>query len=71
MKALDKYKEEDIIFFDIETASAFKKLNKGSPLEAAWLYKFRHQNEVLKKTGEPSTPEEYWSEKAAQWAGSR
>lgn len=68
MKALDKYKEEDIIFFDIETASAVKRLKKGSPLEAAWLYKFRHQNEVLKKTGEPSTPEEYWAEKSALYA---
>lgn len=68
MKALDKYKEENLIFFDIETASAVKKLKKGSQLEAAWLYKCRNQNEVVDKTGKQITPEEYWVQKAALYS---
>lgn len=64
MKFLQKFTERDILWYDIETVRATDKLEDG-PLKDAWLYKSRHQNEILKKTGEPVTPEEYYHEKAA------
>lgn len=68
MKYLDAYKEEDLIFFDIETARAVKELKPGTPLHDAWLYKSRYNNELNKKTGKDYTPEEYFNEKAALYA---
>lgn len=65
MKYIDKFKEENLVFWDIETVAAEKKLTKKSALYESWLYKHRHQNEVLKKSGVEMTPEEHFHEKAA------
>jgi len=65
MKYLDKFLEDNLVFWDIETVAGEKKLTKKSPLYDAWLYKHRHQNEVLKKGGEEMTPEAHFAEKAA------
>ena len=68
MKFLDRYNEKDLIFFDIETAPAIKKLKKNTPLFDAWSYKIRHENEHLRKTGEELSPEEYFEQKAGLYA---
>jgi predicted PolB exonuclease-like 3'-5' exonuclease len=68
MKVLSRYNEDDLIFFDIETTRAVKKLKKGTPLYEAWEYKSRYENEVKKKTGEAMTMEEYFEDKAALYA---
>lgn len=68
MKYLDRFNESDLIFFDIETAPLVKKLKKGTPLHDAWLYKVRHENEHLRKTGEELTPEEYYAKKSSLYA---
>jgi uncharacterized protein YprB with RNaseH-like and TPR domain len=68
IRKLNDYKESDILFFDIETARITKNLKKGSPLEAAWLYKCRYDNELNRKTGKEFTPEEYFIDKAALYA---
>jgi hypothetical protein len=68
MKYLEQYAEEDIIFFDIETARAVDTLDSGSPMHEAWLYKTRYGNELSRKTGEEVTPEAFFIEKAALYA---
>lgn len=68
MKILEKYKEENLIFYDLESVRCEKKLTPKSKMYDAWLYKARNQNEVLKKTGEQVTPEEYFESKAALYA---
>ncbi len=65
IRAIERFNEEDLVFFDIETARVEDKLVADTDLHAAWLYKARYQNEVLRKTGEPVTPEEYYEDKAA------
>lgn len=67
MKYLRQYKEQDLLFFDIETARESESLDK-SPMRDAWLYKARNQNEISKKTGLAVTPEEYYKEKAALYS---
>lgn len=61
---LRNFKEEQILFYDIETVRVVDKLEPG-PLKDAWDYKCRNQNEIDKKTGEPVSNEEYFHEKAA------
>lgn len=68
MKYLDKFKEENLVFWDIETIRAEKRLTKKSPLYESWAYKHRHQNEVLKKGGEEMTLEDHFNEKAALYS---
>lgn len=65
---LDNFKESDLIFIDIETARAVKKLEIGTPLYDAWEYKNRYNNELERKTGEKTTLEDYFNEKAALYA---
>ena len=68
MKQLENLREEDLIFYDIETARAVDVLKEGTPLYEAWKYKARYQNELNKKTGETFTVEEYFYEKAPLYA---
>lgn len=68
MKQLENLREEDLIFYDIETARAVDVLKEGTPLYDAWKYKARYQNELNKKTGETFTVEEYFYEKAPLYA---
>lgn len=72
MQSLLTYREEDLLFFDIETVRAakdFPTLAISNPLLAgAWLYKTRHQNEIEKKTGGEVTPADYFKAKAALYA---
>lgn len=65
---LGLFKEEDLIFIDIETVRAVKELKPGTPLYEAWEYKNRYNNELERKTGEKYTLEEYFTEKAALYA---
>lgn len=44
MRILNKYKKEDIIFIDIETAPLVESLEIDSPLFEAWSYKKRNDN---------------------------
>jgi hypothetical protein len=68
IRNLDNYNESDLIFIDIETVRAVKKLEPGTPIHDAWLYKTRYNNELERKSGEPVTPEEYFDEKASLYA---
>lgn len=68
MKYLDQFNEQDLIFFDIETARGQKELTKGTPMYDAWMYKARYSNEMTKKSGEEVTPETFFKEKAALYA---
>lgn len=68
IRELDKYKESNLIFLDIETVRVVKELKEGTPLYDAWLYKTRYNNELERKGGEPMTPEEYFNDKAALYA---
>lgn len=68
MKQLEDIKEEDLIFYDIETIRGEKVFSKESPMYEAWKYKTRYQNEINKKTGSQFTEEEYYYEKAPLYA---
>ena len=68
MKQLEEIKEEDLIFYDIETIRGEKVFSKDSPMYEAWKYKTRYQNEINKKTGSEFTEEEYYYEKAPLYA---
>lgn len=65
IRGLGQYKEENIIFIDIETVRGVKKLKENTPLYEAWEYKNRYNNELERKTGEKTTLEEYFEQKAA------
>lgn len=45
MRALTKLKQEELIFFDIETASVVKELEAGTPLYNSWKYKVDKEGE--------------------------
>lgn len=64
MKQLENLNENDLCFYDIETARAVEVLVEGTPIYDAWKYKARYQNELNKKTGQEYTLEEYYYEKA-------
>lgn len=69
MKYLRTLNEQDLLFYDIETARCAKSYQDLSPpLLEAWKYKVRHQNEIEKKTGKEVTPEQYFLDKAALYA---
>lgn len=68
MKQLENLNENDLVFYDIETARAVDVLEEGTPLHDAWKYKARYQNELNKKTGNTFTVEEYFYEKAPLYA---
>jgi hypothetical protein len=68
MKQLENLNENDLCFYDIETARAVKVLEEGTPIYDAWKYKARYQNELNKKTGQEYTLEEYYYEKAPLYA---
>ena len=68
MKQLENLNENDLCFYDIETARAVEVLEEGSPMYDAWKYKARYQNELNKKTGQEYTLEEYYYEKAPLYA---
>lgn len=73
MRILNQYKESDLIFFDIETAKAEKKLTPGTPLYDAWKYKTRYQNEFAEKLSRSGTNvevslQEFFDEKSALYA---
>lgn len=68
MKQLENLNENDLCFYDIETARGVKTLEEGTPLYEAWKYKARYQNELNKKTGLEYTLEEYFYEKAPLYA---
>ena len=46
MRALDKVKIEDVLFFDIETSSTVKRLDINSLLFDSWAYKNRRNGET-------------------------
>ncbi len=68
MKQLEGLKEEDLVFYDIETAAAVEVLDPESQLYEAWKYKARYNNELNRKTGATFTIEEYFYEKAPLYA---
>lgn len=68
MKQLENLNENDLCFYNIETARAMKVLEKGTAIYEAWKYKARYQNELNKKTGQEYTLEEYYYEKAPLYA---
>ena len=68
MKQLDNLNENDLCFFDIETASSVGVLVENTPIYDAWKYKARYQNELNRKTGLEYTVEEYYYEKAPLYA---
>lgn len=68
MKQLENLNENDLCFYDIETARSVKVLEEGTPIYDAWKYKARYQNELNKKTGLEYTLEEYYYEKAPLYA---
>ena len=68
MKQLENLNENDLCFYDIETARAIEVLVEGTPIYDAWKYKARYQNELNKKTGQEYTLEEYYYEKAPLYA---
>lgn len=68
MKQLENLNENDLCFYDIETARAVETLEEGTPIYDAWKYKARYQNELNKKTGQEYTLEEYYYEKAPLYA---
>ena len=68
MKQLENLNENDLCFYDIETARAVEALVEGTSIYDAWKYKARYQNELNKKTGQEYTLEEYYYEKAPLYA---
>lgn len=68
MKQLEGLNENDLIFYDIESARSVKTLEEGTPLYEAWKYKCRYGNELNKKTGQEFTVEEYFYEKSPLYA---
>jgi predicted PolB exonuclease-like 3'-5' exonuclease len=68
MKQLDNLNENDLCFYDIETARGVEVLEEETPMYDAWKYKARYQNELNKKTGQEYTLEEYYYEKAPLYA---
>lgn len=68
MKQLENLNENDLCFYDIETARAVEVLEEGTSIYDAWKYKTRYQNELNKKTGREYTLEEYYYEKAPLYA---
>ena len=68
MKQLENLNENDLVFYDIETARGVKELEPNTQLYDAWKYKARYQNELNKKTGQEYTIEEYYYEKAPLYA---
>ena len=42
MKILKQYKQEDIIFIDVETARGQDKIEEGTQLWESWKYKMRN-----------------------------
>ena len=68
MNQLENLNENDLCFYDIETARAVEVLVEGTPIYDAWKYKARYQNELNKKTGQEYTLEEYYYEKAPLYA---
>ena len=68
MKQLENLNENDLVFYDIETARGVKELDPSTQLYDAWKYKARYQNELNKKTGQEYTLEEYYYEKAPLYA---
>ena len=68
MKQLENLNENDLVFYDIETARAEDVIKEGTQFYDAWKYKARYQNELNKKTGETFTVEEYYYEKAPLYA---
>ena len=68
MKQLENLNENDLVFYDIETARAEATIEEGTQFYDAWKYKARYQNELNKKTGETFTIEEYYYEKAPLYA---
>lgn len=68
IRALEAVKTEDVLFIDIETAAVEPHLVADTPLQQAWAYKARYNNEMNKKTGLEYTEEEYYLEKAALYA---
>ena len=68
MKQLENLNENELCFYDIETARAVEVLVEGTPIYDAWKYKARYQNELNKKTGQEYTLEEYYYEKAPLYA---
>jgi uncharacterized protein YprB with RNaseH-like and TPR domain len=49
MRELRKLKQEDLIFFDIETAPLVKELEVGSPLYDSWAYKVNKDGEATEQ----------------------
>lgn len=68
MKQLKGLNENDLCFYDIETARGEKELKEGTQLYDAWKYKARYQNELNKKTGELFTMEDYYYDKSPLYA---
>lgn len=68
MKQLENLNENDLVFYDIETARGVKELEPNTQLYDAWKYKARYQNELNKKTGQEFTIEEYYYGKAPLYA---
>lgn len=70
MLQLQQVKEENILFYDIETAAIYKKLPEEGPVRDAWAYKMRYQNADLNKKGDnlPSTLEDLFESKAALYS---
>jgi uncharacterized protein YprB with RNaseH-like and TPR domain len=68
IRSLDRVAESDLIFIDIETVRVVKELKEGTPIYDAWEYKNRYNNELEKKTGERTTLEDYFNDKAALYA---
>src|SRR5258706_11759449 len=70
MKALNDYRESDLLFVDIETAKSVEKLKPGSALYEAFEYKYRYANESKEKmlrngSTEDITIEDFFNSKAA------
>jgi len=74
MKILREYKEDDLLFLDIETARICDKLDADSQLGKAWQLKARYQNELkekLERDGKEAAGEflqDFFEEKAALYA---
>jgi len=69
MKQLRQYKESDLFFHDVECVRMSKDWSSlPQNFKDAWIYKSRNFNEINKKTGKETTPEEYYMDKAALYA---
>jgi predicted PolB exonuclease-like 3'-5' exonuclease len=70
MQTLRNLKEDNLLFYDVETvriAESFEKLSQS--FKDAWLYKARHFNEQSRKSGGADiTPEQFFKDKAALYA---